>query len=316
MEPEVSRSWEPDVRGTPLVYARGRDIDPGLLAHGGFPSQESGAWWLPVEYDFASVEGQSNSEWTAASADVPSSERLLQPLLRADGGEWLLLEGYPSWSARTDEDDNNGFSPYRQVWTQIRGYLVEEKSADLVFRWMAQQHFMGRWMPEGAEFHGGYVGEYPSGILFTMYPDEWHTQGGSDKAPALLVPVCNAVNANYEKDAYQNSAITVHVPARVFFEQDKPLRWDGLSGYNDGEAHLRFLDPSVAEPGPPALLVDRSYLLDFLRSHDLAVVWSVLGEKICIEGFTGASPRLEFSRAHLLDQSGTLRSSDLVVRSD
>lgn len=202
------------------------------------------------------------------------------------------------------------------MWTQIRGYLVEQKSADCVFRWMAQQLFMGRWMPEGTEFHEGYIGEYPWGILFTMYSDEWHSQGGSNKAPARLAPVCNSVSANYGEDAYQGGGITVHVPARVFFERYGRLRWDGLSGYHDGEGCNRFLDPSAAEPGPSALLVDRSYLLDFLRRHELAVVWSVLGEKIFIGGHPDASPRLEFCRAHLLDQSGTLRSSELVVSAD
>lgn len=312
---KTDRSREPKVRGIPLVYARGRDIDPSLLAHGGLTRREGAVWWLPVEYDFAAVAGQSNAEWTATSSDVPRSDRLLQPIARADGGEWLLLEGYPSWSASTHDDDD-GFAPHRKVWTQIRGYLVKRKSANRVFRWMAKQHFMGRWMPEGAEFHKGYIGEYPWGILFSMYPDWWHSRGGNEKAPARLVPVCNSVSANYEEDAYQGEDITVHVPAREFFEADGQLRWDGLSGYRDEKGRLRFLDPSAAESGSAALLVDRSYLLDFLQRHELAIVWSVLGEKIFIGGVPSAHPRLEFSRAHLLDQSGTLRSSDLVIRAE
>jgi len=313
---KTDRRWEPKVRGVPLVFARGRDIDPGLLATARQARREAAVWWLPVEYDFAVVAGQTNAEWVAGSGDVPSSVGFLQPLPRADGGEWQLLEGYPSWSASTREDGDDRFTPHRQVWMQIRGYLVKRKSADRVFRWMARQHFMGSWMPEGAEFHEGYVGEYPWGILFTMYPDRWHSRGGGKKAPARLVPVCNSVSSSYEEDAYQNGGITVHVPARVFFHGEAPLRWDGLSGYRDEQGRLRFLDPSATEPGSPALLVDRSYLLDFLRRHELAVVWSVLGEKIFIGGHADASPRLEFSRAHLLDQSGVLRSSDLLIPAD
>ena len=178
---------------------------------------------------------------------------------------------------------------------------------------MAKQHFMGRWMPEGAQFHQGYVGEYPWGILYTMYPDQWHSHGDSKKAPARLAAVCNSISANYEEDAFQDGGITVHVPARAFFEDGRQLRWDGLGGYHDGVGRPLFLDPSVSEPGPSALLVDRSYLLDFLRRHELAVVWSVLGEKIFIAGAPDPSPRLEFSRAHLLDQSGVLESSDPVI---
>lgn len=313
VKPKSERSWEPKVRGVPLVYARGRDIDPGLLAQGRFDRHEGTVWWLPMEFDVAAIVAQTNAEWAATSSDVPSSEGLLQPLPRLDGGQWQLLEGYPMWSARTDDDEGDGFSPHRQVWTQIRGYLVKRKSAERVFRWMAKQHFMGRWMPEGAEFHEGYVGEYPWGILFTMYPDRWRsTSVGGKKIPAGLMPVCNSISSSYE-DAYQNGGITIHVPARVFFEDEGRLRWDGLSGYRDEQGRPRFLDPSAAEPGSPALLVDRSYLLDFLRRHELAVVWSVLGEKVFIGGHADASPRLEFSRAHILDQSGVLRSSDLLI---
>lgn len=313
VKPETNRSWEPKVRGIPLVHAQGRDLDPSLLSNGAPPSRQARAWWLPVEYDFAAVTGQTNAEWAATSRDLPSSETLLQPLGRDDGGEWQLLEGYPSWSASTPEDGEDSFTPHRDVWMQIRGYLVKRKAVGHVFRWMARQHFMGRWMPEGANFHQGYVGEYPWGILFTAHPDAWHSQGGDKKAPARLVPVCNSISSSYEEDAYQNASITVHVPARVFFDGEGQLRWDGLSGYRDAQGCLMFLDPSVAEGGDPALLVDRSYLLDFLRRRDLAVIWSVLGQKSFIDGLADGSPRLEFSGAHLLDGSGVLRSSPLVI---
>lgn len=313
VKPKIN-SWEPKIRGTALVYKRGRDIDPSLLAHSVMASREPAVWWWPVNYDFEAVAGQSNSEWTVAWNDVPSSERLLQPVARADGSEWQLLEGYPTWSAKTGRDDDDGFAARRQVWTQIRGYLVKRKSADRMFKWMGKQRFMGRWMPEGGEYHEGYVGEYPWGILFEMYPERWQSGSTiSKKLPVRVLPVCNSVLSSYEEDAYQGGGITVHVPARVFFEGDGRLRWDGLSGYRDEEGRLRFLDPSAAEPGPSALLVDRSYLLDFLRRHELAVVWTVLGEKIFMGGHADASPRLEFSRAHLLDESGLLRSSDLLI---
>lgn len=312
---EKERTWEPKATGVPLVYARGRDIDPSLLVRGQQPRRESAVWWLPVDYDFISANGQSNAEWTASSADVPSSERLLQPIAREGGGEWQLLDGYPTWSPRKRAENDDDFESHRQVWTHIRGYLVKRTMAQRVFKWMSKQHFMGRWLVEGAEFDEGYVGEYPWGILFTMYPDRWHSRGGDKKAPARLVPVCNSISSNYEQDAYQDRTVSVRVPVKTFFE-DAYLRWDGLSGYRDASGRLVFLDPSVSTPGSSALLVERSYLLDFLRRRDFAIVWAVLGEKIYIGGYGGASSRLEFSRAHLLDQSGTLISSELLTPED
>ena len=127
VKPKEERAWEPKARGVPLTYARGRDIDPSLLVAGRQPRREGMVWWLPVDYDFAAVEGQSNAEWVASSNDVPSSETFLQPMGRDDGGQWQLLEGYPSWSPDNREDDEDGFKPHRHVWTQIRGYRSEER---------------------------------------------------------------------------------------------------------------------------------------------------------------------------------------------
>jgi hypothetical protein len=308
VEPKA-RNWEPRLKGIPLAYESGRDIDPSLLTAGGRADKKGAVWWLPEHYDFAEVTKITDGQWVASAEDLPSSEKLLQPLHRQDGGQWQLLEGYPTWSARPDDHDN-AFSPHRDIWMQVRGYLVKAKSAERVFKWMGKQHFMGRWMEEGAEFHEGFVGEYPWGILFTMYPDRWHGRGSERKCPARLTPICTSVASSYGTDAFQNGSIGINVPARIFFEGES-LRWDGLSGYSGAAGRLRFLDPSLIEPGQSALLVDREYLMDYLRRKNYILVWTVLGEKIVI-GNAGGAPRLEFSRAHLLDHDGNLRSSDLI----
>jgi hypothetical protein len=85
----------------------------------------------------------------------------------------------------------------------------------------------------------------------------------------------------------------------------------GQIGYRTGDGRLRFLDPSLTEPGQSPLLVDREYLLEYLRRKKLALIWTVLGEKLVI-GHGAEAPRLEFSRAHILNQDGRFRSSDLI----
>jgi nucleoside phosphorylase len=304
--------WDPPIQRSSLVYSRGRDIDPGLLAREP-PRGDGSAWWLRHDYDFAAVATQSNSDWTNTPTDVPPSDELLQPIPRSDGGDWQVLEAYPTWSANTLDDNGDGFTPRRQVWTQIRGYLVKQKSAERMFKWMSEQHFMGRWMPEGQEFHEGFLGEYPWGALFSMYPDRWQSVRATKRAPARVLPACHSISSSYEEDSYQGGGITVHVPAREFFEKDQQLRWDGLGGYRDADGRVLFLDPSAGESGPSALLIDRQHLLAFLQRNGLAVLWSALGEKIFIGGHADASPRLEFSRAHMLDATGTLKSSNLVI---
>ena len=126
VEPE-SRTWESEVAGVPLTYKQGREIDPSLLAMSRSQAREGPSWWMPEGYDFAALSVLSNAEWVGRVDDVPQSLRLLNAVSGPDSQQWLLLEGYPQWSARPwDEDDD---SPYRQIWMHVRGYLVAAGAA-------------------------------------------------------------------------------------------------------------------------------------------------------------------------------------------
>lgn len=173
---------------------------------------------------------------------------------------------------------------------------------------------MGRWMPEGAEFHEGCIGEYPWATTFNVYPDTYMSRGGfEDKQPPCdMYPTCNSLSVTNEYDAYQTEGINFLLPARRFFEGE-PLKWDGTSGYLNQSGNLLFLDPSVVEPGPSALLINAEFLKTFLAVNDLVIVWTVLGEKLIL--VDNDAPRLTYSRAHMLTAKG-LRSSEPVTVND
>ncbi|HKM51894.1 MAG TPA: hypothetical protein VJY33_00715 [Isosphaeraceae bacterium] len=308
------RSWDPELAGVPLTYEQGRDIDPSLLATARPEHREGPSWWMPEGYDFGALSSLPNGEWASRMDDLPRSSRLLGTVNAPDGQQWLLLEGYPQWSARSwDEDDD---TPYRQIWMHVRGYLVAAADARKALRWLAKQDFTNHWMPEGAEFSTGFVGEYPWGVPFALYSDEyWSRGGGGKRLPTRMTPVCNSISSSFEEDATREEVVTIHVPARLFFEGER-LRWDGLGGYGlPGEA-LRFRDPSVAERGRPALLVDRDYVLDYLSRTHQCLIWTVLGEKLIIGQLGENFARLTFNQTHLMDHEVNLSSSAIAVKRD
>src|SRR4051812_29321390 len=126
---------------------------------------------------------------------------------------------------------------------------------------------MGNWMPEGAEYHEGFVGEYPWATPFNLYKESFVSRFGADehKLPCRVIPTCNSLSTS--GDSFQSEGVGFHLPARRFF--DDGLRWDGAGGYRSYDGRTRFLDPSVTEPGPGALLVDPAYLREFLAANDL-----------------------------------------------
>jgi hypothetical protein len=63
------------------------------------------------------------------------------------------------------------------------------------------------------------------------------------------------------------------------------LRWSGEEAQfcNAGGEVIAF-DPSAEEPGPHALLVKQSAMQDYLDSHGLSLIWTVLGAKQRLTG--------------------------------
>lgn len=312
VSPERDR-WDEAESVNSLILETARDIDPSILAPPTQSQKAYSSWWQPQRYDFEAFSGQSDKEWAAVSDDIPSSEQMLQPLIRDGNRQWQILEGHPRWSARTDDEDE--WKPYRDMWMQIRGYLVKQKSAERMFQWLQTQHFMGRWMVQGAEYHSGFVGEYPWGVLFNKYPEEWQSPGRGYKYPDQIMSVCSYLSPEYSDDSFQAQNLRICAPSHIFFQQDQQLRWDGLGGYVNAEGRLQFFDPSLNELGHPALLVDREFLLEYLRENRFCLLWTVLGEKTIISGLSGGEvPRLEFSRAHMLNHDGYLRSSNPIIK--
>lgn len=56
--------------------------------------------------------------------------------------------------------------------------------------------------------------------------------------------------------------------------------WGGQEGqYITSNGELVAFDPSLRETGPSALLIKKEVFLQFLRDHNLALLWTVRGEK-------------------------------------
>ena len=58
------------------------------------------------------------------------------------------------------------------------------------------------------------------------------------------------------------------------------LLWNGVEGqYITVDGELTAFDPSIHEEGPSVLLIQKDTFLTFLRANDLALLWTVRGEK-------------------------------------
>lgn len=304
--------WGPEPTGIPLVCPSGRDIDPSLLVRATAKSSVKIAWWQPVQYDYG-LSRRDGEEWIRDRADIPDSRRMVE-VSDPSGKSWLALEQHPQWRQEgwgdTEESD---LGAEREIWMQVRSYLVAEEEYERCWKWLGKQDFMGRWMPEGGSFEEGFVGEYPWGTMFNLYPDSWSSHGGSGigQPPCEMIPACHFLNSHDEYDAYQTESVSLRVPTREFF--DAGLNWDGEGGYRDERRNHVFIDPSFGSAGPSALLVNPNFLADFLARRHLRIVWTVLAQKLVLKDNSRA--RLHYSRAHSLED-GKLVSARPIIKVD
>lgn len=310
---EIKRSqWDSPPSIPELQALDERNIDPTVL----LPKTQTtkcNSWWIPVKYDLKQDTNLSDAEWLDSN-DFPNSSAMLTVVNPNNGKNWLILESYPEWNSKQKNQDFEDGYPYRMCWMQIRSYLVPKNEAENGWTWLCEQHFMGGWMPEGHSLSQGFLGEYPWGIPFIQYFEQYGSARIRDsEIPFSTVPTANSILFERDFDAYQEDSFSVLVPATIFFESDD-LQWDSISGYKSISGNLCFNDPSILEPGNSTLLVDKEYIEEFMKKNDLALIWTVLAEKHCVEGFASRSNLgiTEYSQVHLLI-NGEIKSSEGII---
>lgn len=267
--------WDPPPPKIPRLQALSqRNIDPSVTIRASAPDAEQ-AWWAPVVYDLAKHRGQTDAAWLDM-VDFPHPAPALAVADPATGRRYYVLQAYLDWTEASNNDEQ--IYPYRHVYMQVRSYVVPKRFAAKTWRWLHGQNFMGRWMPEGSDLHGGFLGEYPFALPFRgAFSDERHDS--RSQLPGPMYPTVYTVSCEHGFDAFQ-SGMSVFVPSPRLLNGG--VRWNGLDGYESSGRAL--FDPSIRSAGPQAFLADVEYIDALLRSRALSLMWTALSEKQAITG--------------------------------
>ncbi|MBL8029120.1 MAG: hypothetical protein JNL74_22050, partial [Fibrobacteres bacterium] len=235
-------SWEPRPLKTPSILSMERKLDPTLTAKIADGKRYSTAWWMNASADLDPAKALTDAEWVARESDVPPLEKLLS-VIKHGGQNWRPIVSYLTWG-RSDPDAGIGV-PYRQTWMNIRSFLIKKRNLTAAYRCLHRRNFFGEWMPKGASWIYGFVGEYPWATIFNTEPDEWHGSGGqSANLPAVYMPCWNEVGVEWEYDNTIPRNFHIVVPSRRFFSLSD-LWWNGRDGYRLLNGRTVFKDPSV-----------------------------------------------------------------------
>jgi hypothetical protein len=296
-------TWQPNVR----------DIDPSMLLRNSEWEDEEAKdakWWLTEQYENWAI---SDKEWIHEHNNLPNPEALIS-VVDKDNEEWLVLEGYPEWAEPKALGKKQWDHPHKRMWYQIRSYIVSEGECQSLYDWAIKQDFMGRWMPEASGRYQVFDREYYWSAAHQYFNNyyygglEQHEIKLKDSSNSKIEVTLTATNYLWEKgnDGSIEGSLNILKPS-TFIHDGMGLRpTRNVAEFVNDNNELCCLSPSTSNKNADYLLINKRIFLEYLKENNLKIIWTILGEKNIIGGFSTKeySGRLEVSGAYKLTEQG------------
>ena len=287
-----------------------RDIDPTILIRstGDFRRPHHQYWW-EITPDINMDE--NNSTWLEHTKDLPSVNKLIN-LRDEEGEEWLALEYYPKWKEKKYLGEEEYDNPKKEVWYQIRSFLVEKKEYQNVLEWGRKKDFFNRFLPAKSNWYEVYRREYywaPAYREFDIrYGDDSDICELNDDIKKSYIAKLILTTKEYyweeEFDCSKETTFNINIPSKVIYDKMKLNESDIEGEFLDENNKIVCFDPSVQNNSFSSLLIKKNSFIEFLQNNNLQIIWILLGEKQIIGGHAYDSPSfLNISGMYFLDEN-------------
>jgi hypothetical protein len=302
--------WEPYVR----------DIDPTILLKntGEFEVRSADMWWTSEEvFDWDCTY----EEWVSNPSTISNPYGLIE-VNDNNGTEWLVLESYPSWEEPKSIGAEVWGHPRKKVWCHIRGYLVKSDEFESFKAWTENQHYMGRWMPEGSDRYQLFNREFYWSDAFQFFKSDYY--GGSDwtsitdQNSGSKIADVSVTSINYswgeEFDKSKTDTLSFLKPSFLIFDNMGLNNSEIEGAYEDKDGNIVCFAAEALNDSKAHLLIKKEPFLRMLNENGLEIVWTLLGEKEVIGGSLSSNHqygRIEFSGSFYLD-NGELKGANKI----
>jgi hypothetical protein len=271
----------------PWQFSSVRNIDPSFLqentrADKGMSHISTGNWWYPPAPDWYTE--LDDKLWLQGQYSLPDPCTLIEVTRTVDASAWLTLYGHYPWKQPPLSEEKGNGPQGREVWYFLESCLVKRAHAQQLFTWAKLHDLATDHLPEPTDWDNIYLGELYWSPCYNFHSDpvrryrEW-TRGEGEKFPVPLTSTAERYSWSRQYDCSIEETLSCMVPSK-FLADGMRLFWNGQEGhYIDSVGKLTVFDPSVYEAGPSVLLVRKDAFFQFLQENDLAVLWTVRGEK-------------------------------------
>jgi V8-like Glu-specific endopeptidase len=242
---------------------------------------------------------EDNSLWLLSERNLPNPKDMILK------DNFLSLESNFTWKQpeKLGVDPNN--SERKNMWYQVRSYLVKDDEFESLKSWLVEQDFMGRWLPESNENYSIFSKEHywsPAYKDKVSENDElcWQPieknryDWRNEEVVAEVLPTA-------EEHRWEDKEGTSFLAPRAeMFDGMKLSSSEIPSCWFDDNGELVCFDPHVFGEDKSELLVNKSVLEKFLEDKGMKIIWTVLGEKQVL-GSSNTNSWIDMSGVYYLE---------------
>jgi hypothetical protein len=283
-----------------------RDIDPSFLLKQipESPENNQKPWLKPIDYTFDEVDRQGQIDWIKQQNDCPDPCKLIELTNPNDRTVWLTLEGHYGWAEKEPLEEEKYETSQREMWYQIRSYIVRSENMEKTYKWLKNKNFEGRWMPESGIISDIFIGEFSGGLPYhTWNADnywEYCTNITYRDLPYPVVVTTTQYSFSSSFDCSTDETISALIPS-AWLMKKMELRWSGeYFKFRNSNNEVVAFNP-LDELSPDNFLISKNKLVNFLNENNFDIIWTVLGERQLIGGnYNECHGRLELSGVYRL----------------
>lgn len=301
-------------------YPHIRDIDPSFILQNDDHMKKSTTFSLwqsgDGHYD-AWEKARSDEDWIKTENDLPKPEKIIQ-ITDDKKNKWLILEGFVNWEEKTPPEHKKYDIPIREVRYILKSYIIRKKDAkkfyDKLIEISKNENFNNEKPPQSHSFYEIFIGEYPNSIAFEDARGDYKIWTKSERGSrGLKIPVVVTDDSylnEFTLSFSHSGSVSVKLPCKWLVNKMK-LHHKHLDGrfYDKKDDLITIVTSVFKESFPSAILIDKKTLIEFLDKNEYTVLWTLLGDKRIIGGYSSGNDFVggsEISGAYKLTDKGKI----------
>jgi len=264
-------------------------------------------WYDDVDYKYWE---NTSADWVSSIVDLPDMKNTITKI-DFDGKKWLHLQKYVEWQEPKFFGQDKYDRERKEFWYLIQGYICKKKDKNKIIKYLQNQNFWGRWMPENRDAGSTLINREkfwsPAYIDETRKDDvkEWITIPDTNYR---IVVASTGAKGRMEEDKSKANK-TYNIPCKTIFE-GLNLKYSAEDGdFKDDSGEI-----IVTNSSSKGVLIRKDKLLNYLTENNLEIFWTVVAEKNAKvdKEYFGKYLFGEFSGVYILDNENIV--GDLILK--